>query len=147
MTNLQAALGLAQLEQLDFFIEKKRWIGKTYNHFLSKIDGLQLPLQSTSYASNIYWIYGLVLSDQINFSSEDAMSYLKEKNIGTRPFFYPIHQQPIFKKMGLFVGQKFPVAEKISRKGFYVPSGLNLSQQQIEKVCVCIYEMMNKFKC
>jgi perosamine synthetase len=147
MTNLQAALGLAQLEQLDFFIEKKRWIGKTYNHFLSKIDGLQLPLQSTSYASNIYWIYGLVLSDQINFSSEDAMSYLKEKNIGTRPFFYPIHQQPIFKKMGLFLGQKFPVAEKISRKGFYVPSGLNLSQQQIEKVCVCIYEMMNKFKC
>ena len=106
-----------------------------------------MPLQSTSYASNIYWIYGLVLSDQINFSSEDAMSYLKEKNIGTRPFFYPIHQQPIFKKMGLFVGQKFPVAEKISRKGFYVPSGLNLSQQQIEKVCVCIYEMMNKFKC
>jgi len=145
MTNLQAALGLAQLEQLDFFIEKKRWIGKTYNNFLSKIDGLQLPLQSTSYASNIYWIYGLVLSDHINFNSEDAISYLKEKNIGTRPFFYPIHQQPIFKKMGLFTGQKFPVAEKISSKGFYVPSGLNLSHQQIKKVCDCIYEMMNKF--
>lgn len=79
---------------------------------------MQLPLQSTSYASNIYWIYGLVLSDHINFNSEDAISYLKEKNIGTRPFFYPIHQQPIFKKMGLFTGQKFPVAEKFQVKDF-----------------------------
>lgn len=133
-TNLQAAVGLAQLEKLDEHIKRKRRMGKLYTELLTGIPGLQLSLPKTGYAENIYWVYGIVLKDQVTFDVEEAMRRLKEKGIGTRPFFWPMHEQPVFRKMGLFENEQYPVAEKIARRGFYVPSGLALTDKQIEKV-------------
>jgi len=131
MTNLQAALGVAQLERIDEFLKKKRWIGHMYNELLADLPGVQLPLASTDYAENIYWVYGLVLDDSVEFDAEEAMTRLAKLGVGCRPFFYPMHQQPVLRQMGLFEGESFPVAERLYQRGFYVPSGLALSEDQI----------------
>jgi perosamine synthetase len=134
MSNLQAAVGVAQLERLDESVLRKRWMGKFYTDLLANIAGFQLPLVETEYAKNIYWVYGLVIKDNVNFDAEEAMQFLRTQNIGTRPFFWCMHEQPVFKKMGLFAGESYPVAEKIARRGFYLPSGLALTDEQIEQV-------------
>ena len=131
MTNLQAAVGVAQLEQLDDFIVKKRWIGERYTELFSNLEGVQLPLISTSYSKNIYWVYGMVLNDTINVNANEIMSSLIKNGIGCRPFFYPLHHQPVLKKLGLFKDQKFPISEKLYQKGFYIPSGLAITEEQI----------------
>ena len=134
MSNLQAALGVAQLERLDAFVERKRRMGKQYTELLSEVSALQLPLPRTEYAQNIYWVYGLLLKDDVGFDAEEAMRRLKEFGIETRPFFWPMHEQPVFKKMGLFDSESHPVAERMARRGFYLPSGLGLTSNQISYV-------------
>lgn len=132
MTNMQAALGLAQLENINKHLIKKREIGKAYNDGLKGLNRFQLPLECTSYASNIYWIYGLVAeSEEI---AENTIKNLNKNGIGTRPFFWCMHEQPVFRSMGLFGNEKYPTAEKLSRNGFYIPSGLALSSNQINIV-------------
>jgi perosamine synthetase len=133
-TNLQAALGLAQLERLDEFVTLKRKMGKLYTELLSGFDNIQLPLEETAYCKNIYWVYGIVLGNKIPFDAEEAMKRMGEYKIGTRPFFWNMHEQPVFHKMGLFKNEKYPVAENMARRGFYIPSGLALTEEQINHV-------------
>jgi perosamine synthetase len=132
MTNLQAAVGVAQLEQLDDFVLRKRQIGEQYNELLKEVLGIQLPLVKTDYAENIYWVYGLILNDDLGLDAIDVMNRLTEKGIGTRPFFCPMHMQPVLKRMGLFEGESFPVAERLYKQGFYIPSGLGLTEEKID---------------
>lgn len=134
MTNMQAALGLSQLERLDEFVKRKRAMGKLYLELLKDIPGLQLPLAQTGYADNIYWVFGLVLNDEVDFDANAIMKQLGERKIGTRPFFWPMHQQPVLQKMGLFAKTSCPVAERMARRGFYLPSGLALTAEQQEVV-------------
>ena len=142
MSNIQAAIGVAQLERLDESIAKKKYIGQQYNELLSDISGIQLPLPKTDCAENIYWIYGIVLDNDIPFDAEEAMRQLAEQKTGTRPFFWPMHEQPVFRKMGLFHDENHPVAERIARRGFYVPNGLALAEPQIKKVVEALKEML-----
>ncbi len=132
LTNIQAALGLAQLENINRHIERKREIGSFYQHSLRSLTGFQLPLANTVYAENIYWVFGLVADTE-----EKASSMVKKLNaasIGTRPFFWCMHEQPVFLRMGLFRNEHYPVAEKIARNGFYIPSGLGLAAEELEVV-------------
>ncbi|HMS64414.1 MAG TPA: DegT/DnrJ/EryC1/StrS family aminotransferase [Ignavibacteria bacterium] len=138
MTNLQAALGLAQIERLDEFIERKRKIGRLYNEHFKKSSFIELPLKETGFAENIYWVYGIVLKESSNMSAETAMKILAEKQIGTRPFFYPMHLQPVFQNKGLFNNEKYPVSEKLSGYGFYIPSGLALTEDQIRRTAEAV---------
>lgn len=142
MTNLQAALGVAQLEQINEFITIKREIGATYQNQLSflKEKGYQLPLVKTDFAENIYWVFGLVAPSEQE--KERMVNYLTENKIGTRPFFWPIHEQPIFKKIGLFKNETYPVAEKLARNGFYLPSGLGLQMDELKTVVKKIKEFI-----
>jgi perosamine synthetase len=130
MTNLQAALGLAQLERLDEFVQRKRAMGRRYDGWLADLAGVQRQPARMDGADNIYWVYGLVLDDDVPFDAEEAMKRLAARGIGTRPFFWPMHEQPVFRKMGLFAGERHPVAERIARRGFYLPSGMALTEQQ-----------------
>jgi len=132
MTNLQAALGVAQLEKMEFHIERKRAIGQQYRQGLKDIKGFQLPMENTDYAQNIYWVFGLVADSEAQ--QEAMVKKLGDAKIGTRPFFWCMHEQPVFKKMGLFENESYPVAEKLARNGFYIPSGLGLSDEDISKV-------------
>jgi perosamine synthetase len=132
MTNLQAALGLAQLEKIEEHLIKKREIGNAYQSGLQNIKSFQLPLPKTDYAENIYWVFGLVAdTEELCKNMVEKLSMAK---IGTRPFFWCMHEQPVFQKMGLFKNEHYPVAEKIARNGFYVPSGLGLEKKQIDEV-------------
>lgn len=142
MTNLQAALGVAQLERLEEFVKIKRKMGSYYNNLFSGVEGIQTPLAKTSYADNIYWVYGMVLNDEIPFDAVAAMKKLAQENIGTRPFFWPMHEQPVFKKMGLFKDVSCPVSEKIARRGFYVPSGLALTERQMDVVAEAVKKVI-----
>jgi len=134
LTNLQAAVGLAQLEKLDDHIRLKRSMGKLYTELLSHLTKVQLPLPETGYANNIYWVYGIVLTSEIPFDAKEAMEMLGKYGIGTRPFFWPMHMQPVLKQLGLFRGEHYPVAERMSRRGFYLPSGMAITNDQIHVV-------------
>jgi perosamine synthetase len=142
MSNLQAAVGLAQLERLDEFVSRKRAIGALYDRLLGKVGGIQLPVKSTEWARNIYWVYGVVLDDAVEFDAEEAMRRLAAKGIGSRPFFWPMHEQPVFKRMGLFAGERYPTAERIARRGFYLPSGLGLSDGEIQRSAQALREIL-----
>jgi perosamine synthetase len=131
MTNMQAAIGLAQLERLDEFVERKRAMGELYTELFKSVSVLQLPLEKTDYAENIYWVYGLVLDESLHIDAKEVMKQLANVGIGTRPFFFPMHQQPVLRKMGFFANESYPVAEMLYRRGFYVPSGLGLTKQQL----------------
>jgi perosamine synthetase len=134
MSNIQAALGLAQLERLDGSLRRKREIGRIYDTYLGQTVGLQRPLAATSYAESIYWVYGLVLDDDVPFDAQDMMAKLAAEKIGTRPFFWPMHEQPVFRRRGWFAGERYPVAERLARRGFYIPSGLAITDGQIKRV-------------
>ena len=142
MTNLQAALGLGQMERLDQNIVKKRAMGRRYRELLRDDNRLQLPLERTIGGDNVYWVFGLVLSDAITFDARAMMGRLAAKQIGTRPFFWPMHEQPVLRRMGLFEGVKCPVAERIARRGFYVPSGLALTEAQMVTVAEAVKEAL-----
>jgi perosamine synthetase len=143
MTNLQAALGVGQIERLSDSVKKKRAMGAEYQRLLRGDNRLQLPKEHSEGAENIYWVFGLVLSDSIPFDAIEMMRRLDEKGIGTRPFFYPMHEQPVLKKMGFFKGVSCPHAERIARRGFYVPSGLAISNDQIAEVSRCVKEALS----
>jgi perosamine synthetase len=143
LSNVQAALGVAQLERLDEFVAKKKRIGRLYTESLFEIAGIQLPLAETVYAENLYWVYGLVLDAEIPFDAQAAMNLLAQNQIGSRPFFFPMHEQPVFKRMGLFNEVSCPVAERLARRGFYIPSGLTLTDEQIEEVVQTLKAIMS----
>jgi len=132
MTNIQAALGVAQLERIDQFVAKKRRIGKLYNQLLAGVKSIQLGLARADYAESIYWVYGIVLKDEVPFDAKEAIERLARVGVGARPFFWSMHEQPVFQKMGLFGNESYPVAERLARRGFYIPSGLGLNEEQIE---------------
>jgi perosamine synthetase len=142
LSNLQAALGVAQLERLDRSVSIKRRMGARYTELLNGTRGIQLPVASMPYADNIYWVYGVVLDDDVPFDARQAMARLGKLGIGTRPFFWPMHEQPVFQRMGLFRGESHPVAERIARRGFYIPSGMALNDGQIERSAAALKEIL-----
>jgi perosamine synthetase len=144
MSNMQAALGVAQLERLDEFVLRKRRMGKRYTELLADVLGLKLPLAKTDYAENIYWVYGLVLEDELPLDAQAIICLLAEKKIGSRPFFWCMHEQPVFKKMGLFQNESYPVSERLARRGLYIPSGLALTDEQINQVVSVVKDILHQ---
>jgi perosamine synthetase len=142
MSNLQAAVGVAQLERLPQTIEKKRRIGAWYEGLLDDVADLERLPARTEYADNIHWVYGVVLRDGVPFDAEEAMRRMAAQGIGTRPFFWPMHEQPVLREMGLFNGESCPVAERIARRGFYVPSGVALTHEQALEVCQALRRIL-----
>jgi perosamine synthetase len=142
MTNLQAALGVAQLERLDAFVQIKRRMGARYTELLADVPGIQIPHAQTQFARSIYWVYGLVLDDDVPFDAKEAMRRLAKLGVGTRPFFWPMHEQPVLRKMSWFSDERLPVAERIARRGFYIPSGMALSDEQIERSAAAVQEIL-----
>ena len=134
LTNMQAALGLAQLERLPEIINRKRWLGQEYTQRLKDLQVLQLPVEAP-WAKSVYWMYGVVLSEESGMDARLLAKRLEESSIETRPFFLGMHEQPVLRSRGLFVNERYPVAERLSRQGLYLPSGLALTEQQLAQVC------------
>jgi len=141
ITNMQAALGLAQIERIDQIVECKRWIGQEYTRRLKDISGLQLPIEKP-WARNVYWMYGVVLAENTGLNAQDFALKLAKQGVETRPFFLGMHEQPVFRQKGMFAGEHYPVAERLARQGLYLPSGLALTKDQIGQVCDSIHTVL-----
>jgi perosamine synthetase len=136
MTNIQAAIGLAQTEMVVQKIAKKREIGLTYNQLLSDVPGLVLPHEEP-WAKNVYWMYGIVVQDEFGLTKDELMTQLKEKGVETRAFFCPMSMQPVFKTQNPQfpdTSGDYPVSADLWKRGLYLPSGLNLTRSRIEEV-------------
>lgn len=141
LTNMQAAVGLAQLGRIEESIAHKRWMGAAYIERLESIPGLQLPVEEP-WAKNVYWMFGVVLDESAGMDAGAFAQKLNEQGVMTRPFFLGMHEQPVFHQMGLFLGERYPVAERISRQGLYLPSGMTITETQIDQVCDCVRRIL-----
>jgi perosamine synthetase len=99
---------------------------------LGDVRGIQLPRRRTDWAENIYWVFGVVLDDEVPFDATEAAERLAAKGVETRPFFWPLHEQPALRKMGLFKGEHYPVSERLARRGFYLPCGPGTTEREIQ---------------
>jgi len=140
MTNLQAALGLAQLERIEELINKKRQIFMWYKKFLTDIKGIKLNPEK-DWVKNVFWMICLFLEKNFGITRDELMLKLKEKGIDTRPFFYPISKMPMYKGCC-----KNPVASDISNKGLNLPSGFNLSKQDIFMISKDLKEIISSVR-
>lgn len=133
LTNLQAAIGCAQLEKIDQVIEKKREIAHFYDESLKDIPGLQLPVEK-AYARNVYWMYQVVLHEEFGSSREVVMSKLSAYGIETRESFIPYNMQEIFIRRRRVKANECPVANYVAEHGFYLPSGPVLAKEELEYI-------------
>jgi len=140
MTNLQAAIGLAQLEEIDRFIEIKQNMTAAYGKGLAGVRGLTLPIEKP-WARSVYWMYAVVVEDDFGLSRDELMRRLRDRGIDTRTFFIPVHRQPLFAGDPDYAGLSCPVSDELGQKGFYLPSGLALTELQIKDVCAAVKDI------
>jgi perosamine synthetase len=141
VTNLQAAIGLAQIERVDEALEKKRWMGGAYTERLASVAGLAVPIEE-SWARHVYWMYGVVLDEATGMDGLALAARLAEFGVMTRPFFLGMHEQPVFRERGLFGEERYPVTERLSRQGLYLPSGMAITEDQIDQVTAAVVEAL-----
>jgi perosamine synthetase len=142
MTNLQAAVGLAQAEQIERFIGIKIRLGEYYRAGFAGVSGLRfMPVKD--YAKSVYWMCGVELDPAAGLTAEDMMARLKRHGIATRPFFRGLHDQPALKNMGLFRGEEYPVTDFAYQYGFYLPSGLTLTEKHIDFIIATVKKELN----
>ena len=135
MTNLQAAVGFGQLKNINRIIKRKREIGNRYISILKNCEKIFIQPQKLKYAKNIFWVFGILLKKNTKISRDIIVRKLSYFNIQTRNFFYPMHRQKIFMKMKIFKkNSKFINADYLSKNGFYLPSGLGISNKEIDYV-------------
>ena len=142
LTNIQASLGLSQLENLEKNILRKKKIGNLYYKYLKNIQNIYIQPPKDKHLENIYWVFGIVLDKKINKSK--VTEELLKKGVQTRPFFYPMHKQLILKKFKL-KKQNFENSNHLSSKGFYLPSGIGLKNKDIYEICEIFKKIIKKF--
>ena len=133
MTNMQAALGVAQLERLNEFVELKRINGKRYQERLNRLDGVKAQVEKP-WARMVYWMYCIELDTHTGHDAESMMSALAKRGVGTRPFFLGLHEQPVFRDKGWYLNDLYPITERAARQGFYLPSSVTLKESDIDFV-------------
>jgi perosamine synthetase len=139
MTNLQAALGLAQLEQIEKTISRKKSLGEMYQRYFKDIDLFSNPIEKREGYTNNYWVYGVVLNPNLNKSANQVIASLSEEGVGSRPFFWPMHNQPILKE---YTSTDLPVSEHIAEYGLYLPSGVGTTNEEIERSANSLLEVL-----
>lgn len=141
MTNLQAAIGCAQLEKVSKFLNRKLEMASKYNEGLKGLP-LQLPYVA-SWAKTSVWMYAIVLDDSVPFDAFTFAKKLNDLGVQTRPFFLGMHEQPVYRDMGFFLDDSCPVTERISRRGLYLPSGQAITDEQIQEVIKSIRKVLS----
>jgi perosamine synthetase len=143
MTNLQAAVGLAQLERVDELVERRRKNALHYSQLLKNTSGLRLPTEK-DWARNVYWMYSILVEPDFGLGRDELMAQLAKKGIETRAFFIPMNKQPVFKNMNWFKDEHYPIAEELSKKGLYLPSSSGLREEEIRFVCNSINDIKKR---
>jgi len=139
LTNLQAAMGLAQVERIDEVVRRKRAIGQSYAAGLAIIEGVRIQA-APDWARSCYWMNGLVVDRSTGHDGSTLGDRLRDLGVDTRPFFLGMHRQPMLTERGLFVGEEYPVTDELAAQGLYVPSGVGLTDDQIADVLAAVEE-------
>jgi perosamine synthetase len=137
MTNLQAALGVAQMDRMEQVIDRKRRNARIYNSLLGEIPGITLP-QEAPWARHVYWLYTILIEDRFRSSRKTIIEELAKRGIETRPFFYPISSMPPYRNRH---HRGFAVAERVSRKGLSLPSSPLLKLESIRRICAALRQL------
>lgn len=135
MTNLQAAVGLAQTERLEQLVEHRRANARLYAELLSSIPGLRLA-QECSEGRNVFWMFGMLVKEEFGCSRDELRVWLASQGIETRTFFIPIHLQPIY--LERYRNESYPVSESLCQRGMYLPSGATLTEVDIRFVAEAV---------
>ncbi|MEK6677455.1 MAG: DegT/DnrJ/EryC1/StrS family aminotransferase [Planctomycetota bacterium] len=136
LTNMQAAIGLGQCERFDKKVERKREIAAIYDELIGDEPSIQKPVELHG-CKNVYWMYGVVLRDKFGRSKKEVRERLEKCGVETRSFFIPLNQQPVYQGTNPRwpdLRGKFPVSEDLAARGFYLPSGLDLTREDQEYV-------------
>lgn len=141
LTNMQAAVGINQIKRIEEIVERKRAIASRYTSSLQGLPGVQLPTEH-DWARSVFWVYPLLLDPEHELDAAALADRLKAQGVETRPFFLGMHEQPVFREMGLFHGETYPVTEMIARKGLYIPSGMAITEEQLEQVCESVRSVL-----
>ncbi|MCH7525895.1 MAG: DegT/DnrJ/EryC1/StrS family aminotransferase [Planctomycetes bacterium] len=144
MTNIQAAIGLAQCEQLDKKVARKIEIARVYRELLRECEQVQLPV-CRPWAKNVYWMFGILVDPSTGGDAAEVRTKLARQGIETRGFFVPMHRQPIYQgssRRWPTLGGEFPVSDDLSRRGLYLPSGLTLTREMQEETARCLIECL-----
>lgn len=140
LTNLQAAVGLAQVERIADRLARKRRIAA---HYRTRLAGLPLALPvERPWAHNVYWMFGVVLDDDVPFDAAEFAIRLRQRGVDSRPFFLGMHEQPALLERGLFNGERYPVAERLARRALYLPSGPGLGEAELDRVADAVREVL-----
>jgi perosamine synthetase len=131
ITNVQAAIGLAQVERLNELVARRRANAALYNLLLADVPGIVRPPQAAD-VENTFWMYSVLVRKAFGMSRDGLRRFLAGAGIETRTFFIPIHFQPIY--YSFFKGQRFPVAESLCKEGLYYPSSASLTDDDIHFV-------------
>lgn len=145
MSNVLAALGLSQLKKLDRIIKKKRDLASFYIKSFKGIKEFQLPIEK-SYAKNVYWMFHIVLKDRMEGRKKEFLFKLREKGVDNREGFVPMNKQKILLNKGLTKENECPIANNVSENSFYIPSGPNITKEEINYVVKTVKEVLKDFK-
>jgi len=144
LTNLQAALGVGQIGRIEEIVNRKRAIARAYTERLSDLQCVALPAEAL-WARSVYWVFGLVLDEEsTGMNAAQWGQRLATLGVETRPFFLGMHEQPVFHKMGLFLNERYPVAECLARQGLYLPTGLGITESEIDQVSAAVRESLSR---
>ncbi len=141
LTNMQAALGIGQVRRIGELLRRKRCLARYYRQELSAIPALEHPPEMP-WARSIFWMYGIVLGEQWGLDAAELGVRLSAQGIETRPFFVGMHRQPALLKRGLFPQAHYPVTDRLSRFGLYLPSGLGATEAQLAQVCEALRRIL-----
>lgn len=133
LTNVQAAIGCVQVDKLPETLRRKARVVELYDRLLADVPDVQLPPR-TEGCDNVHWAYGLVLGDTHALEAPALRARLRAEGVDSRLFFRGMHEQPAARELGLFLDERFPVAERLARRGLYLPSGPTLTEAQVEQV-------------
>lgn len=138
LTNLQAAVGLAQLEQIEDHVARRRRNARRYGELLREVPGLTLPVEKGE-VRNVFWMFGVLVDpDSFGLDRNGLMDALRLEGIDSRCFFSPLHSQGVLGSFGIRDGGRYPVAERLASEGLYLPSGSGLAGEEIARVCSAI---------
>jgi perosamine synthetase len=144
MSNIHAAIGLAQVEKADYYRARRIENGRLYRKLLADVSGIEFQAEHEDYL-NVYWMNGIVIEPNIYGHTRDELAlHLKEVGIETRNFFVGLHKQPALRKYGCVTTEGFPVSDRLSEGGLYLPSSSLLGVEQITQVCEAIASFENK---
>lgn len=138
MTNLQAAVGLAQLENIDWHLMQRKRVAELYNKYLSQLGDVVTMQYTPAEANHVHWMLSIMLSADVTMSRDEVMNQMERKNIEMRPLFYPMHHMPPYLDETLHL----PITESLSARGINLPTHAMLSEDDIAYIVSSLKEVL-----